>query len=175
MPPHNTIEDSSGRPQTDYERWVTEQYGREPDSASWKLSDLYQVLMWNEGCATFPTNYQPGSPYHSVRLSCREQSTILVIVSGHLMVLLVLLHLVRGKKRRLDVIGAWKMNQRSTQDIYLSDTTARKYVYRLLSQHSFQHKFNLRKRKCVWDVWEYEALSTKYGASSLTSLSSFIA
>jgi hypothetical protein len=106
MPPQHTIGASGGQPQTDYEKWVTEQYGREPDPEPWKLSDLYHILIWNEGFATLPTNYQPKSPYHSIQLSCREQSTILVVVMGQFMVLLVLLHIVRGKKRQLDVTGA---------------------------------------------------------------------
>lgn len=108
MPPVHAQENSSRRPHADYEQWVTEQYGHKPDPESerWKLSNLYQNLVWKERFATRLITLEPTSPYQSIQLACREQSTILIVVLGHLMALFALVHVMKGKNRQLDVLGA---------------------------------------------------------------------
>jgi hypothetical protein len=110
MSPVHAQEDLGRQSQKDYEQWATEQYGHEPnlESQPWKPYNLYQVLVWNEHSVVRSTILGPPGPFQSVQLACPERSTILVIILGHVMALLALLHVVRGKNRRLelDVIGA---------------------------------------------------------------------
>lgn len=110
MSPVHTQQDSGRQSQKDYEQWATEQYGHEPnlERQSWKLYNLYQDLVWNEHSVVRSTILGPPGPFQSVQLSCPERSTILVVSLGHVMALLALVYVVRGKNRQLDlnVVGA---------------------------------------------------------------------
>lgn len=110
MSPLRTRQDLHRKSQKDYEQWATEQYGHEPnlDSQAWKLYNLYQELLWNEQSVVLSTILGLPDPFQSVQMACPERNTILVFIVGNLMALLALVHVVRGKKRKLglDVVGA---------------------------------------------------------------------
>lgn len=102
MPPLYSKRNLGIGQQTDYEQWATEMYGtreRLTENPS-NLPNVPQVKLWNEPLNDPHADFQSAGAYLSsvFQLPSREQSIALVLVSGLLVVVLVLLHILKAKR-----------------------------------------------------------------------------
>ena len=106
MPPPRNENDSGHGQQTDYEQWATEQYGtlEGVTEESSVLRKLPQMMPWNERFDTLHTDLESTNAYPGIQsqLSCQKQSILLVIVSGLLLAVLALLHVLKRPNETAD-------------------------------------------------------------------------